>query len=299
MKKIIGFVFAALMMPCAIAQSLKTDFVEVDLGREFGFFIKSPAVLRAITVAPTNVVSREAILFFVGWPGTLWLPEKFDAKRFLDLSKNSRFHMFRELNFFASRDITLVVVDCPTDQWGGGRANNPTACGDSYRSSQAHADDVRKLIAHLKANQGIEKFYVMGHSYGSISSRWLSINLGKEFEGSIHSASISQKIGLHGPQGPYGPNLQDFGSSVSKIDMTRAASPFIFIHNAEDKCGDTQYPAIRQLVPDKLITVKGGIAEGDPCGGGHLHSYQGKWPEVLDSIYKWIKTREISPYVGD
>lgn len=293
MKQIIRFLFAALMMPCAFAQGLKTDFVEVDLGREYGFFTKSPAVLRAVSVAPTNITPKEAILFFVGWPGTLWLPEKFDAKRFLDLNKNSRFHMFRELNFFASRDITLVVVDCPTDQWGGGRAANPSACGDSYRSSQAHADDVRKLIAHLKANQSIEKFFVMGHSYGSISSRWLSINLGNEIDGSIHSASITHKTAPNNQQ------LQDFGSSLSRMDTTKASSPYVFVHHQQDQCQDTQYPVIQKLAPDKLMTVKGGMAEGDPCGGGHLHSYQGKWPEVLDSIYKWIKTGEISPVVGN
>jgi len=293
MSKLLKLFILALLIPSTFAQGLKTELLEVDLGREFGFFSKSPAVLRAIAVSPSNTDTKEAILFFVGWPGTLWLPEKFDPQKFLELSKNSKFFMFRDINFFASKDISLVIVDCPTDQWGGGRAVNPTGCGDSYRSSQTHADDVRKLMAQLKVNQGIEKFYVMGHSYGSISSRWLSINLGKEIDGSIHSASITHKTAPHNPQ------LQDFGSSLSRMDATKAASPYVFVHNQQDQCKDTQYPVIQQLAPDKLMTVKGGIAEGDPCGGGHLHSYQGRWPEVLASVYKWIKSREITPVIGD
>lgn len=294
MKRLIKILCFLIFLPAAFAQDLKAQFVEVDLGREYGFFSKSPAVLRAVTVTPTKVEPKEAILFFIGWPGLLWLPENFEPQKFLELSKNSRFHMFRDINFFASRDITFVVIDCPNDQWGSTmRSATPTGCGDSYRSSQTHADDIRRLMSQLKDKQGIEKFYVMGHSYGSLSSRWLSINLGKEIEGSIHSASVTHK------PAPNAPQLQDFGSSLQRLDPSKAASPYIFVHNAQDQCFATQYNPIQQSAPDKLITVKGGIAEGDPCGGGHLHSYRGKWPVVLDAIYKWIKTREIATSVGD
>lgn len=294
MKKFVGILCFLFFLPSVFAQDLKAQFVEVDLGREYGFFSKSPAVLRAVTLTPTKEAPKEALLFFIGWPGILWLPEKFEPQKFLELTKNSRFHMFRDINFFARRDITFVVIDCPNDQWGSTlRSANPSGCGDSYRSSKTHADDIRRLMSHLKDSQGIKKFYIMGHSYGSISSRWLAINLGKEIEGSIHSASVT-----HIPA-PNSPQLQDFGSSLQRLDITKAASPYIFVHNAQDQCHSTQYSPIQQLASDKLITVNGGIAEGDPCGGGHLHSYQGKWPSVLDAIYKWIKTREIATTIGD
>lgn len=294
MVRLLKLLCISIFLPTAFAQDLKAQFIEVDLGREYGFFSKSPAVLRAVTVSPKTAAPKEALLFFIGWPGLLWLPEKFEPQKLLENSKNSRFHMFRDINFFASRDITFVIVDCPNDQWGSSfRSSNPTSCGDSYRSSQMHADDIRRLMSHLKDQQGIEKFYVMGHSYGSISSRWLSINLGTEIEGSIHSASVT-----HMPA-PNVPQLQDFGSSLQRLDPSKAASPYIFVHNEKDQCYATQYTSIQQSAQDKLITVKGGIAEGDPCGGGHLHSYQGKWPVVLDAIYKWIKKREIATTVGD
>lgn len=295
MKNFIWFLSFAFAIPCAFAQGLKADFIEVSLGREFGVFSKSPAVLRAVSISPVvEDQPKEAILFFVGWPGVLWLPENFEPQKFLSLSKSSRFHMFRELSFFASRDISLVVVDCPNDQWGSSyRSPNPTSCGDSYRSSKMHADDIRRLMTHLKEKKGISKFYVMGHSYGSISSRWLSINLGQEIEGSIHSASITHKIA------PHVPLLQDFGSTVTQIDPTKAASPYVFVHHAQDQCDTTQYPTAQQFSADKLMTVRGGIAQGDPCGGGHLHSYQGKWPDVLAAIYKWIKTKEITAVIGE
>ena len=118
MSRLLRFLCLFICLPAAFAQDLKAQFVEVDLGREYGFFSKSPAVLRAVTVSPTKVEPKEAILFFIGWPGILWLPENFEPQKFLSLSKNSKFQMFRDIDFFASRDITFVVIDCPNDQWG-------------------------------------------------------------------------------------------------------------------------------------------------------------------------------------
>ena len=47
------------------------------------------------------------------------------------------------------------------------------------------------------------------------------------------------------------------------------------------------------------MTVRGGIAEGDPCGGGHLHSNQGREEVVAKAILEWIKTRKVEKLIGD
>ncbi len=68
MRKIFSFLFFSFFFSSTFGQGLKTDLVEIELGREFGVFSKSPALLRAITVSPANAEPKDAILFFVGWP---------------------------------------------------------------------------------------------------------------------------------------------------------------------------------------------------------------------------------------
>lgn len=294
MKYLIAALFWYLLAPATFSQDLQGQFIEVDLQREFGFFSKSPAVLRAVYVAPAKSRPKQAILFFSGWPGILWIPENFQPDKMIQNSAKSKFFVTKHLGMFAEQDLVLVMVDCPTDEWGNStRTRDPMGCGDSYRSSQKHAQDIRRLMRHLHDHQGVEKFYVMGHSYGSISSRWLAANLGHEIEGSIHSASLTHM------SAPQNPKLLDFGNSLPRFNNDLISKPYLYIHNAQDQCHSNQYPTIQKLVPDRLITVKGGAAEGDPCGGGHLHSYQGREVEALNAILKWVKTKEITPVVGE
>jgi hypothetical protein len=273
------------------SQELDVNLIQLDLGREYGVFSKSPAVLRAVSVNPLNSQPKTALLFFVGWPGQLWLPEKIDPQIFVTRAKKSGFYALQKIDFFPSKNINFVLVDCPTDQWGSSqRSPEPTGCSDSFRSSEQHGKDIAVLINYLKEKQGIEKIYIMGHSYGSMSSRWLAIQLGSQIQGSIHSASMSRSAPGR---------FFDYGSSVSKIDMSKASAPWIFLHNREDKCFNTLYTAAQSSAGSKLITVRGGSPEGDPCGAGHYHSYQGRELDALGAVAKWIQTGEMSEFVGE
>ena len=265
--------------------------IQIDLGRAYGLISPSAAVLRAVSIQPAAKPSKTALLFFVGWPGILWLPENPMPNRFIEISKRNAFYAITHLGFFPSQDIAFVLVDCPTDQWGSEqRTPDPQGCSDAYRSSPQHADDVKKLIAHLRRTQGIEQVYVMGHSYGSVSSRWLAIRLGNEIQGSIHSASMSQAAGARFP---------DYGSSVSRMDMSQASAPWVYLHNQQDQCRNTAYAPNLEVAGPKMITVRGGSPEGDPCGGGHYHSYRGRELEVLQAVARWIRTGDIVSPVGE
>src|SRR5262249_15721900 len=153
----------------------------------------------------------------------------------------------------------------------------PTACLDRYRSSKEHADDVRSVIAKLKG-EGYSKIYVMGHSFGTISSRWLAKNLGNEIAGSIHSGSIN------------GPNASRFANSLSGSPYDATAAPVLHVHQENDACPYTQYLAVKAYAGENLVTVRGGVAEGDPCGAAHLHGFQGREEVVVRAIVAWIKT---------
>ncbi|MEQ1882460.1 MAG: hypothetical protein ABL878_15990, partial [Burkholderiales bacterium] len=137
---------------------------------------------RALLAKPSPA-AKTALLWFRGKPGIVKIDRSTTRHPHLGPLRQHQRLLFQA-------GIALVVVDCPTDQlepthaWSDG-------CDDDYRESTQHADDVRSLMAELRARHGLERFFIMGHSKGSLSSRWLAVHLGNEIAGSIHSAAIN------------------------------------------------------------------------------------------------------------
>jgi hypothetical protein len=50
MYKFIAMSLLSLLCTTVKAQALDAQLIKIDLGREYGFFTKSPAVLRAVSV---------------------------------------------------------------------------------------------------------------------------------------------------------------------------------------------------------------------------------------------------------
>ncbi|MBU0729407.1 MAG: lysophospholipase [Proteobacteria bacterium] len=278
MRKALVAVAAALF--CISLAHAQTDvLIEIDRGRTEGIFTKSPVFQRAILAKPAKPTDT-ALLYFRGYPGIARI------KSVADKQPNLQPFMRMNQRFFAKEGIALVIMDCPTDQWGisGGQ---PTGCLDSYRSSKEHADDVRSIIAKLRDEHGISRIFVMGHSFGTISSRWLAKNLGNEISGSIHSASMN------------GQNSRGFANSLAGFSYDSTPAPVLHVHNENDACQYTPYSTVKEYAGENLVTVRGGVAEGDPCGGAHLHSYQGREGVVVRSIISWIKTGRVDRQIGE
>src|SRR5689334_21691154 len=175
---------AATLLAFSAAQAQTTDIlIDVDTGRSAGTFSKSPVHQRAILAKPEKP-SDTALLYFRGYPGIARI------ESVADKAKNLQPFMRKNQKLIAEEGIALVVMDCPTDQWGSLGGPRLTGCLDDYRKSPQHADDVRKVIAKLRGEYGFKRIFIMGHSIGTISSRWLAKNLGNEIEGSIHSSSM-------------------------------------------------------------------------------------------------------------
>ena len=240
----------------------------------------APVHMRAILVKP-NAPTDTALMMFRGSPGYAKIESVKD--------KNRNYANFVRQNevLFIREGIALVVMDCPTDQWGEYGGPGPTNCFDDYRSSKAHADDVRRIMAVLREQHGYSKFYVLGHSQGTVSSRWMAKQLGNEIEGSIHSASIN----VANPKG-YAKSMRDF-------PYQSITTPMIHIHNEKDACSGTPYKLVQAYAGENLITVRGGIPEGEPCGAGHLHSHQGREEVVAKTVIGWIKTRQVPRVIGE
>jgi hypothetical protein len=56
---------------------------------------------------------------------------------------------------------------------------------------------------------------------------------------------------------------------------------------------------VKGYAGENLLTVRGGIPEGDPCGAAHLHGYQGREEVVVKAIIAWIKTGKTERVVGE
>jgi hypothetical protein len=275
-----GLLAVATALSCTSLSHAQTDvLIEIDRGRTQGVFTKAPVFQRAILAKPATPTDT-ALLYFRGYPGIARIRSAAD--------KQANLQPFVRMNqrILAQEGIALVVMDCPTDQWGG-LGPRPTACLDDYRSSQEHANDVRSVIAKLRDEHGLSKIFVMGHSFGTISSRWLAKNLGSEISGSIHSASMN------------GPNPRGYATSFAGFSYGDIAAPVLHVHNENDACPYTPYSTVKEYAGENLLTVRGGVPAGDPCGATHLHSYQGREELVVRSIISWIKTRKVDRLIGE
>jgi hypothetical protein len=265
----------------SVAQTMTPILIEVDAGRDAGVFSKSPVVQRAILLMP-SIKSDTALLFYRGWSGIANIKSENDWKRNLNYLQNNT-------ELFSQAGIALVVMDCPSDENKVAPGNTPLACNDDYRASMRHADDVKKVMSILKEKYGMSQFYVMGHSYGTISSKWLAKNLGNEIKGSIHSAAMTHANARN----------RIYGYSVESFDMSSLKAPVLNIHHGDDQCVHTPYSTVVAYSNKNLITVRGGQGTGEVCGGTHLHSMGGREEETSKALIQWIKTGQIQPVVGE
>ncbi len=260
------------------ASRAATDFlIETDRGRTEGMFSSKPVRQRAILMKP-DIAGDTALLIFRGAPGYA------NIQTVEDKIRNMPNFIRPNLPLFMRARIAVVLMDCPTDQQGS-PGFLPTNCLDNYRASTEHADDVRSVMAKLREDHGFTRFFVLGHSAGTMSSRWLGKNLGTEIAGSIHSATMNnpgQRVWYTGRNFPY----RDI------------SAPLLHVHHESDACEQTQYGFARGYAGDRLVTVRGGRPEGDPCAT-HYHSYVGREEGVSKAIIEWIASGKIVPLVGE
>lgn len=266
------------------ARAQTETLVEIDTGRTMSDGGASVAVMQRAILTMPAAPTAAALLYFRGNPGYMLIKSLQDKQRNLGWVGKGEAQLMEA-------GIALVQVDCPTDQWGDSPRPPATRCLGDYRSSPQHAEDVRRLLAHLRARHGLASFYVMGHSIGTISSRWLAINLGRdEIAGSIHSATMNS----------FAPQLLPLlGNLPREFPARSAGAPLLNVHNENDACRSTPYNYVKNYSQDNLVTVRGGTPEGDPCGGGHLHSHQGREEVVVNAIIRWIKTKQVDRLIGE
>lgn len=219
-----------------------------------------------------------AVLLFAGYPGILKIRSE-EGKVSYELGGN---FLVRARRFLNNDSLFTVMVDCPADQWA--------RCDDRYRASDEHAGDVAEVIASLRKDFGAQKFYLLGTSYGTVSSSHLAKALAGSIDGAVHSATFTD------PR----PNPGAHGSMMRGFDWSQAATPQLFVHHKNDPCDVTRYASVMSRKKDlPLITVEGSAnARGEPCKAFSEHGFVGREKVVMSAIAEWISTRKVAALVG-
>lgn len=275
----IAIVFAVfLCLGVGPATALNNTLIEVKLDRQKDGI---PVFQRAVLSTPDHGTPDTVLLFFRGGHGIARISTVQDGRN------NYALFFGPNIGRFTRAGIATATVDCPTDQWGDktSTTNESPSCLDGYRSSMQHADDVRTIIGRLRKDFGFKRVFVMGHSKGTLSSRWLAVNLGNEIDGSIHSASMSQ------------PDPWGNGASLLTFPYERITAPAIWLHHERDFCPTTKYSDAKKHAGDRLISVRGGEGDGHICAQHH-HGYTGRGAEAVDGVINFITTGKVDAFVG-
>ena len=252
-------------------ESLSESVVQIPLAR--GTEI-SVLLSQRIGAAPST-----AILLFAGYPGILRLREEAGLPAF---GMGGNF-LIRARRFLNTANTFTVAVDCPQDQW-----NN---CGDAYRSSAQHAQDIQAVIAAVKAKTQASKVYVVGTSYGTVSTAFLAAALPGHVDGAVHTATFTD------------PNRRSnaHGQPMATFDWSRATVAQLFVHHKDDPCGATRYDSVvarKGSLP--LIAVQGSDnASGPACEARSPHGFVGREQVTMQAIHDWITDRKLPATVGE
>ncbi len=278
---LLGLFLSLVLNPSAHAQDALRQVIEAQSARSQP---ERPVAIRGLLDLAAQANGR-VLMVFPGWPGIPRIEQRNGQPNFMYLQQ----HVERMRPTLHAAGISILTVDCPTDQWGQ-RGPSPTACDDDFRSSEAYADDVRRLIEQARSAHPLTHFYAMGHSYGAISSHWLSLRLPDQLAGAIHSAT--QSVAGGGPFSAYAKSIASFPHAQVRV-------PTVYLHHRDDLCSFTPYSyAQRQGSPSRLMTVVGGNRWSDPCGKASYHSYDERHEALGQALIRWINEGVVTAVIG-
>lgn len=227
----------------------------------------------------TGATPSIAALLFPGSPGILKLREEAGSIRY-DLAGN---FLLRARRHLSTAQLFTVVIDCPADQW--------TACDDRYRSSRQHAEDIAEVVNAVRQDLGAKQVYLVGTSYGTVSSSLLAKALEDRIDGAVHTATFTD------PR----PTRNAHGVPMRSFDWSLAKAPQLFVHHKDDACNVTRYASVvarRKDLP--LITVEGGDPpRSKPCQARSAHGFLGRERAVMSAIGDWIVERRLVPLISE
>jgi predicted alpha/beta-hydrolase family hydrolase len=206
-----------------------------------------------------------AVVLFAGGNGALGL----GAGRLM-LGGN---FLVRNRGRFAQHGLLVAVVDAPSDH----------AVLDGFRTSAAHADDVKAVLAALRAEAAVP-VWLVGTSMGTVSAANAAARLTTGGPDGLVLTSTVTRQGRERPE------------SIGDVRLKDIRVPTLVVHHRHDACPGTPYADMVGLLRDlketqrhELLTFDGGDApQSGPCEARAAHGYIGLDAEVVDAIARWI-----------
>jgi len=138
---------------------------------------------------------------------------------------------------------------------------------DKWRSEKR----MRAIVAGITAQYPTIQIYIIGTSRSTQVTTDLAQSMDGKVAGFIHTSSMPQVQGIDGP------HLKSRNLIVSHENEGCKTTPRYASVDAHERYGT------------QLITITGGISEGDPCGAYAYHGYNGVEKETVEKIKQWIK----------
>ena len=209
-----------------------------------------------------------AVVLFAGGNGAL----KLGTGR-LGLGGN---FLVRNRGRFAEHGLLVTVVDAPSDRPDG---------LDGFRTTAPHADDVRAVIAALRAEAAVP-VWLVGTSMGTVSAANAAARLSAGGPDGLVLTSTVTRQGRERPE------------SVGDVRLKDIRVPTLVVHHRQDACRSTPYADTVALLRDlagaprrELVTFDGGATpQSGPCEARAAHGYFGLDAEAVAAIAKWITT---------
>lgn len=210
---------------------------------------------------------RASVILFAGGTGHLGFD---DSGSIRNLSGN---FLVKTRNYFVQQGMIVAVVDTPSDR----RAL------DNFRTSWAHAVDIRAVITWLRKTADVP-LWLVGTSRGTISVAGVAGHLASAGpDGIVLTSTVFESSTRRGV--------------VYDANLDAIQVPVLVVHHKNDGCAVTPYSkasAFMQRISaaskSELITIEGGAGNlGNPCEAKSPHGFLGLEYKVVTLITDWIK----------
>ena len=207
-----------------------------------------------------------SVMLFAGGSGVLGLGS---GRRGLGAN-----FLVRARGRFAGQGLLVAVVDTPSDRPGG---------LDGFRTSAAHAEDVRAVLAALR-DETPAPAWLIGTSMGTVSAANAAARLTSGGPDGLVLTSTVTRQGRERPE------------SIGDVRLKAIRVPTLVVHHDQDACRATPYADTVGLLRDlaaaprrELLTFGGGAPpQSGPCEARAAHGFFGLDAEVVAAIVRWI-----------
>lgn len=239
----------------------------VSAGQEIKTIETRPNVILKVLISKPEKESRQVLVMFPGARGANHFREKGGR---IQLSNN---FLVRTSPEFVEKDLSIVIVDTPSDQRLG--------MENSFRTSDSHREDIDRLLLFL-VGQGYESIYIVGTSAGTLSAAYLATALeNNHIKGIVLTSTMS------------------YSAYLRWLPLETVTYPILIIHHRNDECAATRYQEavlLQQKFPRSsrvdFISMEGGSTpRSEPCEALSAHGFFGIEKDVVRVIGDWVNRR--------